>query len=103
MDRNRPAQRQSDAENEEPLAGGVLAAAAVQAEPDSRTWLAPVVVFAVLFALGFLMVGASAVPPHRIRWAAVAEPLLLHRSDLMALGIGAIALALVCLNLAVFF
>ena len=60
-----------------------------------------VLVLAALFAVGLLLLGASAVPPQRVPWSAVAEPLFLHRADLMALGIGAIALAFLCLNLAV--
>ena len=83
-----------------------LTASALAASPQPEP-AAPVssvaVLFVALFALGFAMVGASAVPPRRIPWAAVAEPLFVHRSNLMALGIGAIALAFLCLNVAVLF
>ena len=58
-------------------------------------------VFGGLVILGFLLLGASAVPPARVPWPAVAEPLFAHRSDLAALGIGTIAVAFLCLNAAV--
>jgi hypothetical protein len=55
----------------------------------------------LLFTLGLLMVSASAVPPARVPWPAVAESLYLHRSDLTAVGIGTVILALLYLNVAV--
>lgn len=54
-----------------------------------------------LLVLGLLLLGASGVSPARIPWPGIAEPLYLHRSDIALLGIGAIAIALVCLNIAV--
>ncbi|HEV2713189.1 MAG TPA: hypothetical protein VGU26_08840 [Gaiellaceae bacterium] len=47
------------------------------------------------------MLGASAVPPSRVPWPVVAEPLFFHRFDLALLGIGTIAIGLFCLNIAV--
>lgn len=61
------------------------------------------VVVLSLFALGLLLVSASAVPPARVPWPTVSESLYLHRSDLTALGIGTLMLGLVCLNFAVLF
>ncbi|HEV3480552.1 MAG TPA: hypothetical protein VG144_14035 [Gaiellaceae bacterium] len=58
------------------------------------------VTFAVL--TGLLLIGASAVPPARVPWPAIARPLFVHRSNLAAIGMGTIAIALVCLNIAVF-
>jgi hypothetical protein len=61
-----------------------------------------VIVFVTLFALGgLLLVGASAVPPLRIPWPAISEPLSVHRSNLAAIGTGTIAIAVICLNIAV--
>jgi hypothetical protein len=82
----------------------VLAASALPATQEAEG-ASPVsgaaIIFVGLFTLGLLMVGASALPPGRVPWAAVGEPLFLHRADLAAFGIGAIALALLCLNIAV--
>jgi hypothetical protein len=47
------------------------------------------------------MLGLSAVPPRRIPWPVLAGPLFVHRGDLVAIGIGTVALALLCLNIAV--
>jgi hypothetical protein len=56
-----------------------------------------------LFGFGLLMVvGAVGVSPGRVPWP-VAEPLSAHRGDLVAVGIGAIALALLWLNITVLF
>jgi hypothetical protein len=63
---------------------------------------AAVVVFVPLFAVGLLLLGVAAVPPARIRWNAVSMPLYVHRSNLAAIGIGTIALALLLVNAAVF-
>lgn len=60
------------------------------------------IVFVTLFALGgLLLLGASAVPPSRIPWQVISEPLYVHRSNLAAIGVGTIAIALTCLNFAV--
>jgi hypothetical protein len=60
------------------------------------------IVFLTLFALGgLLLLGASAVPPSRIPWQVISEPLYVHRSNLAAIGLGTIAIALACLNFAV--
>jgi hypothetical protein len=67
-----------------------------RSEPEA----APLIVVP-LFMLGLLLLGASAVPPRRVRWTAIAHPLNLHRSDLAAIGLGTIALALLWLNIAV--
>jgi hypothetical protein len=58
-------------------------------------------VFAALCALGVLMLALSAVPPRRVPWPVLAGPLFVHRGDLVAIGIGTIVLALLCLNIAV--
>lgn len=57
--------------------------------------------FASIVAFGLLFLAVSAVPPRRIPWPTVAAPLFLHRSNIAVIGIGAIAIALVCLNIAV--
>jgi hypothetical protein len=50
-----------------------------------------------------LLLGASAVSFRRVQWPAFAEPLYARRSDLAAIGLGAIALALLVLNATVIF
>ena len=61
-------------------------------------------VFLPLFGLGvLLLLGASAISVRRIPWPAIAQPLYARRSDVAAIGFGAIALALLLLNAAVFF
>lgn len=63
---------------------------------------APVVL--PLFVLGLLLLlGASVVSVRRLPWPAVAEPLYARRLDLAAIGVGAIALALLWLNVIVVF
>ena len=57
--------------------------------------------FVPLFALGLLLLGASTISPSRVPWPVIAEPLYLHRANLAAIGIGTLALALLCLNIAV--
>jgi hypothetical protein len=60
-----------------------------------------VIVFVTLFALGgLLLAGASAVPPSRIPWLAISEPLSVHRSNLATIGTGTIVIALIGLNIA---
>lgn len=55
-----------------------------------------------LLALGLLLlVGAFAVSTRRVPWPELAEPLYAHRVDLVVIGVGAIAVALVCLNVTV--
>jgi hypothetical protein len=76
-----------------------VSATRLTAEPQP-TGSGVVFVFATLCALGLLMLGLSAVPPRRIPWP-VAGPLFVHRGNLVAMGIGTIALALLCLNIAV--
>jgi hypothetical protein len=56
-----------------------------------------------LLGLGMLLLGASAVSARHIPWPMLVAPLHAHRLDLAALGVGAIALALLWLNVAVFF
>jgi hypothetical protein len=51
---------------------------------------------------GLLLIGISVVPPARVPWPVVARPLYEHRSNLALIGIGTIAIALICLNIAVF-
>ncbi|MGH3064468.1 MAG: hypothetical protein ACRDMK_09025 [Gaiellaceae bacterium] len=85
------------------LAGSALptvSATRLTAEPQP-TGSGVVFVFAALCALGLLVLGLSAVPPRRIPWPVLAGPLFVHRGDLVAIGIGTIALALLCLNFAV--
>jgi hypothetical protein len=70
-------------------------------EPDSPApdWL---FYFVMLFVLGgLLLIGVSVVPPARVPWPVVARPLYEHRSNLAAIGIGTIAIVLICLNIAV--
>jgi hypothetical protein len=55
-----------------------------------------------LVGLGLLLlVGAFAVSTRRVPWPELAEPLYAHRVDLVVIGVGAIAVALVCLNVTV--
>jgi hypothetical protein len=61
----------------------------------------PIVLPLVVFGL-LLLVGAFVVSTRRVPWPALAEPLYAHRVDLVVIGVGAIAVALVCLNVAVF-
>jgi hypothetical protein len=56
-----------------------------------------------LFVLGLALLGASAVEARRIPWPALAEPLSAHRVDVAAVGLGAIAFAVLWLNVAVVF
>ena len=56
--------------------------------------------------LGFgllLMLGAAALTPRRVPVPRFAMPLYVHRSELIVAGAGAIALALLWLNVAVLF
>ena len=76
------------------------AVAAVGSEDDSPIG-GPMLAFVPLFLLGLLLIGLTAVPPARIPWPAIAEPLYLHRPNLAAIGFGAIALAFLALNAAV--
>jgi hypothetical protein len=55
-----------------------------------------------LVGLGLLLIGASVVSTRRVPWPALAEPLYAHRVDLAVIGVGAIAVALLCLNVTVF-
>jgi hypothetical protein len=60
------------------------------------------IAFITLFASGgMLLLGASTVPRSRIPWLVISEPLDVHRSYLAAIGTGTIAIALICLNIAV--
>ena len=77
-----------------------VSATRLTAEPQP-TGSGVVFVFAALCALGLLMLGLSAVPPRRIPWPVLAGPLFVHRGNLVAIGIGTITLALLCLNIAV--
>jgi GAF domain-containing protein len=62
---------------------------------------APVVL--PLVGLGLvLLLGAYVVSVRRIPWPAVAQPLYAHRSDVAAIGFGAIAVGLLLLNATVF-
>lgn len=55
-------------------------------------------------SLGLLLLfGASVVSVQRLPWPALAEPLYARRLDLAAIGVGAIALALLWLNVTVVF
>jgi hypothetical protein len=83
-----------------------FAAPAVVATPPSEAGVAgsgSLALFAAIGAIGLLILGASAVPPRRIPWDVIAEPLFLYRSNIAAVGIATIALALLCLNIAVLF
>ena len=78
-----------------------LAAPAPQlSETDSRV-SGPLLAFLPLFCLGLLLLAASAISPWRVPWPAISEPLYLHRANLASIGIGTIALALLCLSIAV--
>jgi hypothetical protein len=90
--------RAADAE----AASARVTAAVPPAEtPDELGVPAALVVFVPLFAVGVLLLGVAAVPPARIRWNAVSMPLYYHRSNLAAIGIGTIVLALLLINAAV--
>jgi type IV secretory pathway VirB10-like protein len=71
-----------------------------QPEPPVSTSLALVL---PLLGLGVLLLGASAVSARHVPWPVLRAPLHAHRPDLATLGVGAIALALLLLNVAVFF
>ncbi len=86
----------ADAETKKALA----APAPGLSETDSPV-SGPLLAFAPLFALGLLLLAASAVSPARVPWQVISEPLYLHRANLAAIGIGTIALALLCLNIVV--
>lgn len=88
----------ADAETEEAL-DGTAAPAAELSQNDPLSGV--LVVFVPLFTLGLLLAAASAVSPARIPWPVLSRPLYLHRTDLAVIGIGTIALALLCLNIAV--
>ena len=95
-----PSQFPADSETQEVLGGTATPAAELsQSDPASGA----LVVFVLLFALGVLMAAASAVSPAWIPWPAISRPLYLHRTDLAVIGIGTIALALLCLNLVALF
>jgi hypothetical protein len=75
-----------------------VAPAPSEAAVSNRVFL-----FVMLAVLGgLLLIGASAVPPARVPSPALAGALFTHRSNLAAIGMGTIAVALICLNLAVF-
>jgi hypothetical protein len=73
----------------------------VIAESESPVSSAVLVVLP-LVGLGLLLIGASVVSTRRVPWPALAEPLYAHRLDLAVIGVGAIAVALLCLNITVF-
>ncbi len=80
---------------------GALAAPAPElSETDSRV-SGPLLAFVPLFSLGLLLLAASAISPWRVPWPVISEPLYLHRANLASIGIGTIALALLCLNIVV--
>jgi hypothetical protein len=55
--------------------------------------------FVMLFVVGaLLLIGVSVVPPARVPWPVVAGPLYEHRSNLAAIGIGTMGIALICLS-----
>ena len=56
--------------------------------------IAPLVGFGLL-----LLLGAAALTPRRVPVPRIAMPLYEHRSDLVMVGVGAIALALLWLNI----
>jgi hypothetical protein len=85
-------------------AGAVIGPAPIattESTPTVSMGSGVIVVFTAFLLLGALLLGASAVPPRRVPWPVLAEPLFVHRSNLATLGIGTIALALLCLNIAV--
>jgi hypothetical protein len=87
---------QADGETAEAL-GGTATPAEQLTQNDSAS--GALLVFILLFTLGVLMAAASAVSPAWIPWPAISRPLYLHRTDLAVIGIGTIALALLCLNI----
>jgi len=99
----RPKPAQTHAQKTTAPANPVPNGAPANPVPNGATASGVFVVVLMLFALGLLFVSASAVPPGRVPWPAVSESLYLHRSDLTVLGIGTMALGLVCLNFAVLF
>ena len=56
-----------------------------------------------LIGIGLLLLGASAVSAWYGPWPQLVGPLYPHRQNLAAVGVGAIALALLCLNVFVLF
>jgi hypothetical protein len=40
------------------------------------------------------------VPPTRVPWPAIAQPLFIHRFDLVLLGVGTVAVGIFCLAIA---
>ena len=73
------------------------------AAPSGPKLSSAVPVFLPLVGLGFLLLlGASALSVRRIPLPAVAQPLYARRSDVAAIGFGAIALGLLLLNATVF-
>jgi hypothetical protein len=74
-----------------------LAAPAPELSDTDSPVSGPLLAFVPLFAFGLLLVGASTVSPSRVPWPVISETLYLHRADLAAIGIGTIALALLCL------
>ena len=54
-----------------------------------------------LFVLGLALVFVSILPPARVPWPMVSDSLYFHRSGLTVVGIGTLALGLLCLNVAV--
>ena len=83
----------------EPAAAAALPA--TRSTEDHAAGSGVLILFAALFGFGMLLLAASALPPRRIPSRALAESLLFHRSDLLAFGVGAIALAFLFLNIAV--
>jgi hypothetical protein len=77
----------------------------VSARREPLLWSAVAVVLPLAgLCLGLLLLfGASVVSVQRLPWPEMAEPLYAHRLDLVAIGLGAIALALLWLNVTVVF
>jgi hypothetical protein len=58
-------------------------------------------VFGALVAVGMLLLGTASVSPARVPWPLVSESLYAYRSNLAAIGLGTIMLALLLLNVTV--
>jgi hypothetical protein len=80
-----------------------LNAAPILVSAESEPALSSAVLLVLpLVGVGLLLIGASVVSTRRVPWPALAEPLYAHRLDLAVIGVGAIAVALLCLNVTVF-
>jgi len=88
----------SDATEE---AVGFQASSASELSDSQNPASGALLVFGALVAVGMLLLGTAAVSPARVPWPVVSEPLYAYRSNLAAIGLGTIMLALLLLNVTV--